>query len=132
VTANLANFAYDPINFLFLREANVLDIFLEVLASSNETLVLHGIAGICNICVEPESRDYILAAGGFELIAQLLARSDNTEIILNCITTLIFLLNAKKDSLEVSSGLVDRIRKLKDSENLRIKKLATLFLEDHC
>lgn len=51
VTANLANFAYDPINFKFLKAAECIPLFLELLASPNSTLVLHGIAALCNICL---------------------------------------------------------------------------------
>lgn len=51
VTANLANFAYDPINYDFLRKSNVPDLFLYLIVSGNEKLTLHGIAGICNLCL---------------------------------------------------------------------------------
>lgn len=51
VTANLANFAYDPINYEFLKKSSVLEIFLHLLVSGNEKLTLHGITGICNFCL---------------------------------------------------------------------------------
>lgn len=49
VTANLANFAYDPINYQFLKDASAIDLFIQLLASPNPQLQLHGSAGICNI-----------------------------------------------------------------------------------
>ncbi|XP_061394262.1 uncharacterized protein LOC133329815 [Musca vetustissima] len=52
VTANLANFAYDPINWEYLKKKEAIQVFLELLATSNETLKLHGIAGLCNICLD--------------------------------------------------------------------------------
>lgn len=49
VLANLANFAYDPINFEFLRKLRVLDLFLEQLSQNNEQLLNFGLSGICNL-----------------------------------------------------------------------------------
>lgn len=51
MTANLANFSYDPLNFPYLTEAKAVDLFLQLLASPNEKLILHGIAGLCNLCL---------------------------------------------------------------------------------
>ncbi|XP_036609330.1 armadillo repeat-containing protein 7 isoform X2 [Trichosurus vulpecula] len=39
VLANLANFAYDPNNYRYLRELQVLDLFLDVLSEDSDTLV---------------------------------------------------------------------------------------------
>nr|XP_016846838.1 PREDICTED: armadillo repeat-containing protein 7 isoform X2 [Anolis carolinensis] len=39
VLANLANFAYDPKNYGYLRQLKVLDLFLDMLTEDNETLV---------------------------------------------------------------------------------------------
>lgn len=39
VLANLANFAYDPKNYEYLRQLQVLDLFLDMLTEDNETLV---------------------------------------------------------------------------------------------
>jgi armadillo repeat-containing protein 7 len=50
VTANLANFAYDPLNYEYLKNAKAVDLFLELLDSPSNRLTLHGIAGICNLC----------------------------------------------------------------------------------
>lgn len=52
VLANLANFAYDPVNYSYIRDVGVLDIFLYVL--KNETigrLIRYAIAGVCNLCL---------------------------------------------------------------------------------
>lgn len=51
VTANLANFAYDPLNFEYLRESKAVELFLELLSSRNPLLTSHGIAGLCNLSV---------------------------------------------------------------------------------
>ncbi|XP_029418569.1 armadillo repeat-containing protein 7 isoform X3 [Nannospalax galili] len=39
VLANLANFAYDPGNYQYLRQLQVLDLFLDSLSEENENLV---------------------------------------------------------------------------------------------
>ncbi|XP_070336089.1 armadillo repeat-containing protein 7 isoform X4 [Odocoileus virginianus] len=44
VLANLANFAYDPANYQYLRQLQVLDLFLDSLSEENETLVEFAIA----------------------------------------------------------------------------------------
>lgn len=51
VLANLANFAYDPINYEFLRELGVLDLFLDLLSDGNIILKQFAIGGICNLCL---------------------------------------------------------------------------------
>lgn len=52
VLANLANFAYDPINYGYIRNVGVLDIFLYVVKNETDTKLLHfAIAGICNLCI---------------------------------------------------------------------------------
>lgn len=54
VTANLANFAYDPINYDHLRHSAVPLLFVELLRSLEPRLVLNGIAGLCNCCLGKE------------------------------------------------------------------------------
>lgn len=51
VTANLANFAYDPINYTYLKSASAVELFIELISSANPVLVRHGVAGICNLCL---------------------------------------------------------------------------------
>lgn len=43
VLSNLANFAYDPKNMEYLRELQVLDLFLDMLTEENENFVEFGI-----------------------------------------------------------------------------------------
>ncbi|XP_065764911.1 armadillo repeat-containing protein 7 isoform X3 [Muntiacus reevesi] len=46
VLANLANFAYDPANYQYLRQLQVLDLFLDSLSEENETLVEFAIGAV--------------------------------------------------------------------------------------
>lgn len=52
ILANLANFAYDPINYTYIRDVGVLDILLYVLKNdSDENLIHFASAGVCNLCI---------------------------------------------------------------------------------
>lgn len=51
VTANLANFSYDPLNFEYLRDSKAVELFIQLLSSPNPILALHAIAGLCNLCL---------------------------------------------------------------------------------
>ncbi|XP_028354097.1 armadillo repeat-containing protein 7 isoform X6 [Physeter macrocephalus] len=55
VLANLANFAYDPSNYQYLRQLQVLDLFLDSLSEENETLVEFAIANVPN----PKSNSFL-------------------------------------------------------------------------
>lgn len=67
ISANLANFAYDPINFEFLKKAGVVDLFIELLDSEEEILVLHAISGISNICLGKIKNNLFLNSFGIKL-----------------------------------------------------------------
>lgn len=47
--ANLANFAYDPINYGYIRQLSIIDLFLSALSENNPRLVRFAIGGICNL-----------------------------------------------------------------------------------
>lgn len=49
VLANLANFAYDPINYDHIKRLRILDVFLEQLSENSEELLHFALAGICNL-----------------------------------------------------------------------------------
>ncbi|RVW39399.1 Armadillo repeat-containing protein 7 [Vitis vinifera] len=73
IAANLANFAYDPFNYNFLRQLNVLELFLDCITEPNEKLVEFGVGGICNSCADPENAAVITNCGGIPLIIQCLS-----------------------------------------------------------
>ncbi|XP_001606122.2 uncharacterized protein LOC100114266 [Nasonia vitripennis] len=121
VLANLANFAYDPVNYEFLRRLKVLELFMITLDDSNPRLVEFAIGGICNISVEPYSREYILRNHGVRLISNLLSRSEE-HIVISALTTLLYL-EAKQSKKEIASPTnVKQIQKFANEalENLKI------------
>jgi KaiC/GvpD/RAD55 family RecA-like ATPase len=60
VLANLANFAYDPINYEFLRKLKVIDLFLDQLSEENANFVQFGLGGLCNLVLGNCAIVYIL------------------------------------------------------------------------
>ncbi|TYK08652.1 armadillo repeat-containing protein 7 [Cucumis melo var. makuwa] len=81
LVANLANFSYDPYNYSFLRQLNVLELFLDCMTEPNEKLIEFGIGGICNSCVGgilefepyPANASIITQCGGIPLIIECLS-----------------------------------------------------------
>lgn len=49
VLANLANFAYDPINYPYFRTLRIIDIFLEQINQTKKKLIQYAVSGICNL-----------------------------------------------------------------------------------
>ncbi|CAL7950027.1 unnamed protein product [Xylocopa violacea] len=128
VLANLANFAYDPINYGYMRQLQIIDLFLYTLSDDNLKLVLFASGGICNLCVDPINKLYILRNQGIRLLTSLLSSKDE-DIILSTITSLIFLITFESKN-EVTTELIEKISDLLNHESNRIKNLATIFLND--
>lgn len=49
--ANLANFAYDPINYEFMRKLHIIDVFLDEIGNTNDKITEFAIGGLCNLCL---------------------------------------------------------------------------------
>ncbi|XP_028175977.1 armadillo repeat-containing protein 7 [Ostrinia furnacalis] len=132
VLANLANFAYDPINYGYIRDVGVLDIFLYVLKNEADSKLLHfASAGICNLCLDPANAEYILNHMGLQPIIALL-ESENNETVANCITTLIYLFNEQTQSEINTSDITKKVQSLAVSDDKMLANLATIFLQDIC
>ncbi|TRY53701.1 hypothetical protein DNTS_008644 [Danionella cerebrum] len=131
VIANLANFAYDPINMEALRTLQVTELFLDMLTEDNENFVEFGIGGLCNLTMERESRDQILQSGGVPLVISCLS-SRRDETVLSAITTLMNLYTASSRSEITDRSVVQCMLRFSLSENLRLRNLALLFLQDLC
>lgn len=100
----MANFAYDPINYEWLRQLHVVDLFLDMLTEESETLKEFGIGGLCNMCngtptitlvdlnTDPINAALIFENEGIPLIISCLS-SSRLETVLSAITTLYYLLS---------------------------------------
>lgn len=94
ILAHLANFAYDSVNYEYLRQLHVIDLFLDMLIEEDIELKRFGIGGLCNCCIDPKNIEIILKPEnkGLLLIKKCLSSSDE-ETVLSAITTLFYLLN---------------------------------------
>ncbi|XP_045692478.1 armadillo repeat-containing protein 7 isoform X1 [Phyllostomus hastatus] len=134
VLANLANFAYDPSNYQYLRQLQVLDLFLDSLSEENETLVEFAIGGLCNLCADRANREHILQAGGVPLITNCLS-SPGEETVLSAVTALMYLSppgGAAAHPELTALPVVQCMLRFSLSANARLRNLAQIFLEDFC
>ncbi|XP_053984560.1 armadillo repeat-containing protein 7 isoform X1 [Hylaeus volcanicus] len=129
VLANLANFSYDPINYGYIRQLQIIDLFLHTLSEDNVKLVRFAAGGICNLSTDPINKLYILRNHGIKLLTSLLCSQDE-DIILSTITSLIFLsVHEYKDQITIET--FEKITDLAKHESNRIQNLATVFLNDY-
>ncbi|GAB1868350.1 Armadillo repeat-containing protein 7 [Camponotus japonicus] len=131
VLSNLANFAYDPINYGYMRQLQIIDIFLDSLSENNPKLVQFAIGGICNLCLDAINKIYILRNRGVELISSLLSSQDE-DIVLSAISTLMFLITPESRNEITSAEIIKRMLEFSYDTNIRIKNLAIIFLSDYC
>ncbi len=89
--ANLANFAYDPLNYHYLRELKVIEAFIDGLQSRNPFIVEFSSKGLCNLANDPLNQEIILKNHGLNHIKNLLD-ADTPEVVASSITTLLFLI----------------------------------------
>ncbi|NXV01437.1 ARMC7 protein, partial [Cettia cetti] len=131
VLANLANFAYDPSNYEYLRQLQVLDLFLDMLTEDNETLVEFAMGGLCNLCLDKTNKEYILEASGVEPIINCLS-SSNEETVMSAVTTLMFLTTTRSRAQTTALPVVECMLRFSLSANTRLSNLASIFLQDYC
>ncbi|XP_037954238.1 armadillo repeat-containing protein 7-like isoform X2 [Teleopsis dalmanni] len=136
VTANLANFAYDPINWKYLKDTKALYVFMEVIPLPNERLQLHALAGLCNICLDAQAKRFITKESSFTALTKLFLETQNSEIIINFITLFHQLLTVEKTDSELKQiiatpDILKRVINLRQqTADQRIKNLCIIFLED--
>lgn len=131
VLANLANFAYDPKNFEYLRDLQVTDLFLDMLTEENENFVEFGMGGLCNLSMAPEFRDFIVQNDGINLVTNCLS-SRNEETVLSAITTLMNLITTGTQPEITKPAVLQCMMRFSLSESPRLRNLASVFLQDCC
>jgi hypothetical protein len=128
VLANLANFAYDPINYEYFRRLDILPIFIDNLKTffsstanvnyrvqiksneyNNNKLLSFSMAAICNLCLDPKNHDFLIKNDLISLTIHYLlvvAAGDkdllnqSIETLLNAITILIFMFDSQNKYVE--------------------------------
>jgi hypothetical protein len=147
VLANLANFAYDPINYEYFRRLNVIDIFLGVLSKldshlaskGGSKLVCFAVSGICNLCNDDKNSKYLLKPENSlisNLLKLLLVPNVDLNMVLNILVALIFLNDesVKGQVFEFFNKNLDEcnrfLRGLCQSADKRMSNAVQVFIED--
>ncbi|KAI7883504.1 hypothetical protein K492DRAFT_223235 [Lichtheimia hyalospora FSU 10163] len=139
VLANLANFAYDPINYDHLWQANAIDLFINGLEDPDPLLNEFGTGGLANICSDPNHRQYIfLQPECIDGLKKAVCNAVNNtqaqdETVINAMTTLMLLIEPSSRQVICTHELKKGLEQLRSSENksARIRTMATLFLNDY-
>ncbi|KAF9212051.1 Armadillo repeat-containing protein 7 [Podila verticillata] len=94
ILASLGNFAYDPINYAWLRELSVVDLFLDCLSQESIINRRHAIAGLCNLSLDPKNRDLLLDTTHTDNVALILQHClvstdvDTVQSAMTCLSNL--------------------------------------------
>ena len=131
VLANLANFAYDPINYDHFKKLNVIDLFLDSLEEQNDNIVEFAIGGLCNCCLDKDNKRHILDNDGIKLIIKCLSRP-NENTVMSAMTTLMYLVTPDSKSEITSLPVVECMLRFSCSSNKQLANLAQVFLSDYC
>ncbi|KAF8394617.1 hypothetical protein HHK36_020831 [Tetracentron sinense] len=132
IIAHLANFAYDPYNYTFMRQLNVLELFLDSITEPNEKLVEFGAGGICNSCVDPANTSVIAQCGGIRLIIQCLS-SPVRNTVNYALGALYYLCNASNKEEILRPEVVEVIKRYAAAEAVSVSfsNLGNAFLGKH-
>jgi len=134
ILANLANFAYDPLNYEYFRQLNILDLFLDCLADDQEKdpeLKHFSMVGVCNSCLDKKNKEFYLSNGCVKIIIEYLFWGDNAMLI-QTITTLIYLVTPASKTEITTSRIRERMTELTKSSDKRVQNLANIFIQDYC
>ncbi|PIA64264.1 hypothetical protein AQUCO_00100029v1 [Aquilegia coerulea] len=131
VVAHLANFAYDPYNFSFLRQLNVLELFLDCITEPNEKLVEFGAGGVCNACVDPANAAVIAEYGGIPLIIQCVS-SPVRNTVNYALGALYYLCDANEEEI-LKPEVIEVIKRYAAAGTVSVSfsNLANAFMEKH-
>ncbi|EDW15849.2 armadillo repeat-containing protein 7 isoform X2 [Drosophila mojavensis] len=127
VTANLANFAYDPINWPYLHEAEALEVFVTALDTQNPNLQLHAVAALCNFCLDEIAAKFIVAK--IAILRNIFLSTEKADTVLHSLALHYQLLSAGLSSKEeiVTPALLKRVLHWRQSSNdERVVKLSNL------
>ena len=135
VLANLANFAYDPINFERLRALGVPALFvdcLEVDENLNSNTSSFGLAGLCNLLAAPVNRELLLAhSRALSLITRCLG-SDRLDSKLSAITCLSQMVTAESRGRVMNEHVRAKLQEFKSvPDNPRLSNLASAVICMH-
>ncbi|KRZ02533.1 DNA damage-binding protein 1 [Trichinella zimbabwensis] len=124
IVANLANFAYDPVNHEFLTTLRVHILFSDCLNETDPSMVEFALGGLCNMIQQPICRQFVLENLSEKVVSLL--NSSNVETVVSALTVLIFLLHDPKIK---NAEIIAKVEMLAERSNqVRIANLAKLFI----
>ncbi|KAJ5080256.1 armadillo repeat-containing protein [Anaeramoeba ignava] len=124
--AKLGNFAYDPVNYNFLRKVKAIEVFVQSLKESNQKLIELGIGSICNCCIDPYNLIIIEKEDGPSLILECLF-SENENIIQSSLSIIFFVLSCfESHKFKFDLKIQERINELIRSQNSQTKNLSSI------
>ncbi|KRZ12626.1 DNA damage-binding protein 1 [Trichinella pseudospiralis] len=124
IVANLANFAYDPVNHEFLTTLRVHILFSDCLNETDPSMVEFALGGLCNMIQQPICRQFVLENLSEKVVSLL--NSSNVETVVSALTVLIFLLHDPKIK---NAEIIAKVEMLAERSNqVRIVNLAKLFI----
>ena len=136
ILANFANFSYDPINYNYLRELNIIDLFIDCLQMhTDDDFVHYALAGLCNLCTDKMNSQLIIEKNPSIFICLIkYLFSDRFDIVINSMVTLMFLSDHNE---QIKNELIQRneirqcLEKYSQSKDIRLSNMAKLFLQDY-
>ncbi|EEB10880.1 conserved hypothetical protein [Pediculus humanus corporis] len=100
ILSNLVNFAYDPWNYDLFRSLKILDLFINNLTDTDDIIVKLSAAGLCNLCIDPLNKDFIVKHGLTDL--KKLLNNKHDEIIISVISILMYIITPSSKTDKVS------------------------------
>ncbi|GJP35851.1 hypothetical protein CLOM_g20398 [Closterium sp. NIES-68] len=132
IVANLANFAYDPINYDYMRKLNVFELFLDCLTEENAKLIDFGMGGLCNAAADPVNAAGIATADNIPLIVDCLS-SPVESTILSALACLYYICTPRTRSLILTPNLLESINcfAADSCPTPCLRNLALCFMRQH-
>jgi len=130
ILANLGNFSYDPINYEWLRQLNVPDLFLDMLTETDEKYLEFSMSGLSNMICDRKNVEIVIKNGGIPLILKQLS-STNEETVLSAITCLYYLVNPMTRGEILSRPVISAIEAYSHAPTHRLRNLAKVWLQEH-
>ncbi|KAG9416209.1 Armadillo repeat-containing protein 7 [Aphanomyces cochlioides] len=143
--AHLANFSYDPINFVYFLRLNIVDMFVDCLDealpaattsqgthSHQGTMARLAMQGICNVAPDPRFQKIICENDAIPLIVRATNAGD-TVTMAAALATLFFLLDASLDMvpppvLRTNTAILVRVKECSLHEQAIVRNTAFAFL----
>ncbi|CAF2342174.1 unnamed protein product [Rotaria sp. Silwood2] len=136
ILANFANFSYDPINYNYLRELNIIDLFVDCLQMhTDDNFVHYALAGLCNMSTDKINSQLIIEKTPTILTCLIkFFFSNRFDIVMNTMVILMFLCDHNeqiKNELIQRNEICQCLEKYSQSKDIRLSNMAKVFLQDY-